>query len=422
MATKRDNDELEPLRRMCHQGRLFDVQQWIKAGNPVALKELPPPRRRRNGPLCIAIDHGFHSLVQVLLEGGTPIEEGRYHALHHAVQLRRRDLVTLLIEHGAKVQDVSMQTVLATWDRAMADLFVANSASLVDDLPIAWGLINKIKTTLGVFKQYVGQQPKLIEQVEIALRHHARKGNAKWVSLMLWAGADPWSLGPDDASNYDVPPFDDDSEPLQYSAVEQAVTYGRVEVLSLKNFLTPPNPKRPESMKTLCHAWRLRDETVVRLLLDRGHVPALYDDRCSSLISGLLMELSSTWNMSSYHRINNLLPRYMDTSKSAELLAIIGMLFAHGAKWQPKSPAEIRRVRGSLLQMAPWYTYDFVQMAHDNMAARRRDMQELIRPATMTKLLEKRCKKIPALVAALPEEFPTDAAKDKSGIGPESPR
>ena len=65
-------------------------------------------------------------LVQVLLQAGAPIEEGNYHAPQHAVELRRTDLVSLLLEHGATVEDVSMQCVIGTWDREMVDLFAIN--------------------------------------------------------------------------------------------------------------------------------------------------------------------------------------------------------------------------------------------------------------------------------------------------------
>lgn len=188
MAPKSAPDEFEPFRLMCQAGRLFDVQEWIRQGRPVALQVPPPPGKRKKNPLAIALDLEFHSLVQVLLEAGAPIKEGRYHALYHAVELRRRDLVELLIEHGANVKDISMQTVLATWDRKLVDMFMANGANLVDDKPIAWGLANRIRITLGVYKQYVRQYPELREQVDIALRYHAGEGHAKWVALCLVKG------------------------------------------------------------------------------------------------------------------------------------------------------------------------------------------------------------------------------------------
>lgn len=409
------HDGLEPLRQMCREGRLFDVQQWLRQGHPLALKVLPPRRNRRNGPLCIALDKGFHSLVQVLLEAGTSIEEGDYHALYHAVELRRRDLVELLIGHGAKVQDISMQTVVATWDRKLVDMFIANGANLIDDKPIAWGLVNKIRITLGVFKQYARQYPELKEQVDIALRHHAGEGNAKWVALCLWAGADPWSRGPDEAPDWDASVYDrhyddedEDYEPTYRTAVELAVMRGNREVLEQKKFLTAPDPKRPASMQVFDHIWWLRDSGAVKLLLEHGHNPSLYKDRCSNLITHLLCTLDRDIFESRDRQVR----RDIDTYRAEQQLEMIQLLVAEGALWQPKDNDEIKLVRQTLIQMAPKYTYEFVQVVHDYQAARRRDLEELVRTQTMVQILKRRSRQIPALIAGLPEELGGNAPKD----------
>lgn len=406
MAAKRP-DELDPLRELCKQGHLFDVQSWIARGNPVRLKELPPKRYRRNSPLCIALEKGFHSLVQVLLEAGAPIAEGDYNALYHAVELKRMDLVELLIEYGANVHDVSMQTVIATWDRKLVDLFIANGANLIDDQPIAWALANKIRSALGVFKQYVGQYPELKEQVDVALRHHAGRGNAKWVALCLWAGGDPWSRGSDEAPDWDAPAYDrddddEDYEPNHRTAVELAVMAGHREVLEQKKFLTAPDPRRPASLNMLENIWWLRDSRVLELLLERGHKPTLYKDRLSRLVTYLLRTLSSGVFESRGREVR----RNVDTYRARGSMEMIGLLFAEGALWRPDDNEEIKRVRQSLIEMAPKYTYEFIQMVHDHQAARRRDVEELVRTQAMVRLLEKRKRKIPELIDKLPEELP----------------
>lgn len=385
------SDELDPLRQMCKEGRLFDVQLWIKAGRPLVLKKLPPPGRRRMAPLIIAIDRGFHSLVQVLIEGGMPLEADDYHALHYAVQTKRKDIVALLIQHGAKVKDVSMQTVIGTWDGEMVELFVSHGANLVKDMPIAWALINKIRTALGVLKKYVGQQPMLIKQAEVALRYYAARGDAKWVSLMLWAGADPWSVGPDDAPDNGSYLRELDEPKYHCSAVEHALVNKRLSILTLKNFLTGPDPTRPRSMKMMCKGWMLRDYTLIKLLLDRGHAPTQCKDKCSSLISGLLFEIG-------------LLSQY-DSLGAQELLSAIRLLLTKGARWSPKKADETKHARRSLLNKAPKHTIEFIEMIHEHKAARRRDVEELIAPRAMQMLIQKRSRKTFTLVAELPDDL-----------------
>lgn len=388
MAKKPASDELDPLRQMCKEGRLFDVQEWIKAGHPVVLKNLPPPGRRRMAPMLIAIDRGFHSLVQVLLEGGVPVKAEDYHALHYAVQTKRKDIVSLLIAHGAKVEEVSMQTVMNTWDLEMVDLFVSHGANLVDDLPIAWALINKIRTALGVFKKYAGEQPKLVKQVEIALRYFASEGDAKWVSLMLWAGGNPWAAGPEEAPDYDSYRWELDDPKYHRCAVEHAILREQLQILKLKKFLTGPDPKRPRSMKILCKGWMLRDHSIISLLLDRGHSPALCKDQCTELITGLLVEMGLSGPYG-----------YHDPS-----MEVIQKLLSKGAKWMPHDPDDIKRARNSLLKCAPKYTLQFIELIHEHKAARRRDMEALIAPRSMQLLIRKRSRRTFTFVAELPDD------------------
>ena len=103
-------EEIQPLIDLCKAGKLFEVQDWIASGKLVN----PPPSisgYKRKSPLEIAINLGFHSLVQVLLMGGADINEPRYCPLDDALYKRRLDLVKLLIEHGADIHSVSMASV-----------------------------------------------------------------------------------------------------------------------------------------------------------------------------------------------------------------------------------------------------------------------------------------------------------------------
>jgi hypothetical protein len=67
-------EEIEPLVEFCKAGRLFDVQEWIASGKPVNLPLERAKRARRISPLKIAMEKGFHSLVQVQVEGGEQID------------------------------------------------------------------------------------------------------------------------------------------------------------------------------------------------------------------------------------------------------------------------------------------------------------------------------------------------------------
>ncbi|MEQ8851768.1 hypothetical protein [Gimesia sp.] len=63
-------EEIEPLVQLCREGKVFQVQEWIIENRPV---DPPAPANggnQKHTPLRYAIERGFHSLVEVLLEGG----------------------------------------------------------------------------------------------------------------------------------------------------------------------------------------------------------------------------------------------------------------------------------------------------------------------------------------------------------------
>jgi hypothetical protein len=167
-------EEIQPLINLCKLGKLFEVQRWIAEGRPV-----DPPlvsKNRKKSPLKLAMELGFHSLVQVLLEGGAQIEDQQKELLALALEDRRLDLIELLVEFGADANSVPMVIVLGKGDRKIIDFFIAQGGDLETENPLAAALCEHIYPILGVYKQYESQFPGLKEQANIALRHSCREG------------------------------------------------------------------------------------------------------------------------------------------------------------------------------------------------------------------------------------------------------
>lgn len=396
-------EELEPLLAMCRAGKLFEVQEWIGQGRPVALPADVGLRKAKRSPLRVALDGGFHSLVQVLLEAGVPVREGRYVAVQHAVELRRPDLVELLLKHGASVHDVTMRFVVEMWHPETMEVLVANGASLTIGQPVAWGLINKVRTTLRLVKKYTPTCPEVMRQAEVALRHHAFEGNAKWVALLLWAGADPWARGPyqvDDKG--DEQDGAEEEEEGDANAVELAMYVGNIEILTHKKMLCPPDESRPDTLNLLERACSTSpNSTVVSWLLERGHSPKLLADRGTQAISSLLGSMS--WDFS-FNRTQGFLAANIDSEQSRDRLKMIHLLVAHGGMWLPSTPRAIADSRKCLLKMTPDYALEFIWLVHEYRAARRRDVQELIRTPSMVRHLKAERPRVTRLVAGIPEE------------------
>ncbi len=397
-------DDLEPLVALCRSGRLFEVQAWIDAGKPLALPKGSRSTSAKRNALRIAMDAGFHSLVQVLLEAGAPVREGGYDALDHAVEMRRADLAALLFAQGADVNSVSMRFVVEMRQPEMVDLFLANGASLVRDNPIAWGLIHKIRPALGLLKRHLPERPELMLQAELALRHHASQGNTKWVALTLWAGADPWARGPDRLEHADD--NDDEEEDSGHlNAVELALARGHLDILKQKRLRAALAPERPESGRLLEEACHASDSQPLSLLLELGHDPGRLPDHGTKAITGLLhsmnwgfaSERTNIWSSPNAHA-------GIDSSRARERMKMLHMIVAKGAKWLPADKRAIEDARRCLLKMAPPYVLEFAWLMQHYRAARRRDVRELLRTPGMTRLLAKERENAASIVAGIPEE------------------
>ena len=137
-------EEVKPLADLCRAGKLFEVQAWVAAGKPVNLPLTPGKRRRYKSPLQIAVDCGFHSLVQVLLEGGAAMEpDGWNSPMSRALAMRRLDIIQLLVEHGYDPATVDMTEVFASWDPAIMDYFIERGAEVEKGNPLACALCNR---------------------------------------------------------------------------------------------------------------------------------------------------------------------------------------------------------------------------------------------------------------------------------------
>src|SRR5690606_15564228 len=133
---------------------------------------------------------------------------------------RRRDLVELLVAHGADVRRTPVEEAFDSWDAGIVECFIEHGADMETGRPLAAALSSGMWPALGILKRHRDRFPSFQEQANIALRHQCREGSARWVSLLLWAGADPFLPGEDE--------YDEEPEPGDpgLSAVEFAALYG----------------------------------------------------------------------------------------------------------------------------------------------------------------------------------------------------
>ncbi len=368
--------DIKPLIDMCNAGKLFDVQAWIAAGKPINLPSSPEQRARKKHPLQIAIDKGFHSLVQVLLEGGAEIDYGPYdNALMRALSKRRLDLIQLLVQHGADVRSIDMASVFDSWDPAIMEYFIEHGADVETGNPLAYALCYKIRTVLGVFKRHKDRYPSFQEQVNIALRHHCREGNLKWVSLLLWAGGDPFAKGSDSPDREPDP--DEDLCALEYAAL-----YDHFEIFKLKKIQVSPD--HPIARELLRYACRAEKADFLVDLIKQGFDPAGQNDRGSSMIRACIQ--SMPW---SFDRIWLGQQKGIDSFRSREAIKMIHLLAQHGVKWMPADRYEINDARRTFLKMSDDYIVEFVWIMSKHNACSRENIEQLIRTPAIRRHIAK---------------------------------
>ncbi len=431
-------DEIKPLVELCKAGRLFEVQEWIATGNPVEPPLPESKKARRHTPLQYAIDFGFHSLVAVLLDGGADIENtSRYCPMNHAIAEKRFDIVRLLVDHGVDPTEVDMQTVFYSWDADMMEYFIEHGAEVEKGNPLAAAFTNKIRTALRIFKKYRDRFPSFQEQANIALRYHCKEGNLKWVSLMLWAGADPYASGTE--NYYEEPALEDDG----LSAIGFAALYDHFEVFDLPQLkldATHPavvdivtiassekgmelvgkllnkgiDPNHPALREVIHCAYKEHGAKLLERLLKMGMTPNDQPNGGCSGIRDLLVGMDwefpryDPWTFGTTERKN----RNIDTENARHRLKAIHLLAKHGARWVPKDQDEINSIRRTLMKMKADYTLEFIWIMSLYQSCTREAITELLRTSAIRAVVCWHAPRVTELLGRLPIEAVTSAQVD----------
>tara|TARA_R110000868_G_scaffold149766_1_gene372487 strand:- start:207172 stop:208380 length:1209 start_codon:yes stop_codon:yes gene_type:complete len=388
-------EEIEPLVQLCKEGKVFQVQEWIVENRPV---DPPVPANRGNQkhtPLRYAIERGFHSLVEVLLEGGASIgSEYGYCPMSLAISKQRLDLVKLIADHGFQASKINMDEVFEAWEPEIMEFFIENGADVETGMPLATALCNRTRTALRIFKKYRDRFPSFQEQANVALRHHCQEGNLKWVSLLLWAGADPFTPGESE------PGREIDPEDGGLSALGFAALWGNYKVFTLKQIKISHD--HPAVYEILKYAERDEGYDLIHDLLKQGMNPNEQDNGGCSAIQSLLVSLDSCMFMRYSSRDDH--GRRYDTETARNKLKLIHLLAKYGGKWIPAETGEITEARRSLLKMTADYTVEFTWIMSKYQGCSRTDIKTLLKTPTIKKHTKEHRQQLEELIDQLSTE------------------
>ena len=187
---------------------------------------------------------------------------------------------------------------------------------------------------------------QLQEQVDCALRYFCGQGDLKWVSLMMWAGGDPRSLGPNLEKDYTEDPE------CYTSGLVEACYAGQLEVLQKLK----PHPERDNLSELLRCAAVCNRVATLQYLLDIGANPNDKANGGSSVLDSVLRSIN--FFSIDAHGSNRLSSKY-DVRQD---LDAVGALLSHGAAWRLDGASELNSLRRALLGCDPEVTIELLQM------------------------------------------------------------
>ena len=353
-------EDAKVLMRLCRAGRLYEIEKWIAAGRSIRTSA-----DFKKAPLHVAIDLGFHSLVE-LLARNEPCQALKDKALGSAVSKKRLDLVELLVTHGAQLRSVDLDDVLLNWEPTMIRYFLDNGADVVTRSPFAMAFREKVRTALRPFVEYKKAHPEsatqLQAQADRALRYFAAEGDLKWVSLMLWAGANPRTSGPTFDERYE-----DDPE-CHTTALREAAYAGKVDVL----MKFKPDPQTDNIADLLRCAVLSRSNELFDYLFGLGANPNDKASGGSSALDEALLHLNFEDRDAFTH--NRLASRYALSGALDRLRRLV----EHGAQWKPDDDRDLRWVRQTLCKCEAAVTVDIVKLFAKNKACSEETLEKLL--------------------------------------------
>ena len=111
---------LTELHRLCRENRIYDVERWIAARNPLQMAAGLERKGQSTSALEIALEARNHALVLLLLCNGYDPNLERKCPLDPALRSRRWDLLDLLLEWGADPKSMSVGDLFDTYKNEMA--------------------------------------------------------------------------------------------------------------------------------------------------------------------------------------------------------------------------------------------------------------------------------------------------------------
>jgi hypothetical protein len=313
------------------------LQWWVDQG-----KSLTLPAQYRHTLLRIALDTGFHSLIEFVLQH-TNDQAAKDGVLKESCWRNRPGVIQLALQYGANVRAVPFQDVIETWDREVVQLFIERGADAVTNAPFARAFKGRVKAALGSFLDCTRSRPDLVEalqeQADIALRQACQDEDLKWVSLLMWLGANPRSKG---VTTDDLDSRDALEDPSYHQSALQIACGGRKPEI-LRRLKPDPTTDNLSELMAAAASFMTTLETVAYLVSLGANVNDK-SDRGSTVLDACLRHFGwkeTVWEAPYLGYRHTTVP----VSRLDKSLKALRFLLKQGARWTPdeRAIADMRR-------------------------------------------------------------------------------
>lgn len=326
---------MKELRRLVRDGKLFAVQKWIAES-----KRISVPGSPWASPLEVAVETGFHSMVELFLQQGVDQDE-RDWLLQKVVDASNFELIKLLVEYGADPKSVDFEDVCRTGNPLIMRFFIDLGIDIETNQPFARALCYPKRPHLGIYMRYRKKFPSLKHQLNLALCHLAGEGNLKWVCLLMWAGGDPHLRLPD-IGEKPCPSTDT-------SAIEDAAQRNHLTVVDKIGI----DPKRDNIDRMFEIACLLGHTEIADKLIAAGAKPTGPQDSGEPMRKAMA---HLEWEMEEQYG-------FRSPFKAQKALEAVVHLADLGGRWLP-TPSGLRRIRRNLYFFDPSFSLNLLTTLH----------------------------------------------------------
>lgn len=327
---------------MIQRGNLAEVQAWVESGKPLRMRTAHNSSNTRS-MLEYAIEIGFYSMVELLLQISEWTDDERGKALWQAAYIERVDLIDLLLNYRAPWHFAEADDIFGTMNDDLIQRFLDLGLRFDDGDGFSTALSTKhARPLLRIYRKYRKQYPELDDQIAKALVRAVEKKQVRWTILLLWAGADPAQPVPHSLSGS----IEDSS--YTTTAIETAL---KLEDLSFLE-QTKIEDKVGDLTPFLSDLYMVYQPDFLSRILEKIDTTALNlrDGGSRTLLERIV-----------HHEFYNFGWYRNKEKEQADQLGCIRILLDHGAKWNP-SENYYRSIRKGLCSYDARYIVQVIRL------------------------------------------------------------